>query len=67
MYASDLQHGITEKNVEPTIESETVSTVHVNGHNALGPVVGNFANRICIEKAKKTGIAMASAFGILCN
>ncbi|XP_067935442.1 uncharacterized oxidoreductase YjmC-like isoform X2 [Watersipora subatra] len=46
---------------EPFIERETVSTALVNGNNAMGCVVGNYAMGIAIAKAKETGVGWVAA------
>ena len=61
MYVRDISTGITVSNKEPVIETERLSTAHVNGCNLLGPVVGDFSMQLAINKAKKTGVGFVSA------
>ncbi|KAF8572496.1 hypothetical protein P879_00509 [Paragonimus westermani] len=63
MYVVDIEKGVCVYNKEPVIVKETVSTALVNGENLLGPVVGNFAMKIAIEKARSTGIGWVAANG----
>ncbi|KAF6032342.1 hypothetical protein EB796_009363 [Bugula neritina] len=46
---------------DPFIEKETVSTALVNGNNAMGCVVGNFAMSVAIKKAKEAGVGWVAA------
>lgn len=46
---------------EPFVEKETVSTALVNGNDALGCAVGNFAMEVAIKKAKATGVGWVAA------
>ncbi|TNN15706.1 Malate dehydrogenase isoform 2, partial [Schistosoma japonicum] len=63
MYVQDIKKGVCATDTEPAIVKETVSTALVDGKNAMGPVVGNFAMGKAIAKAQKTGIAFVAAFG----
>ncbi|VDP91052.1 unnamed protein product [Echinostoma caproni] len=63
MYVRDVQKKVCDTKATPVIEKETVSTALVNGNNLLGPVVGNFAMKTAIKKAKETGIAWVAAYG----
>jgi len=60
IYVNDLVSGIMDKEGEPTIEKESVSTALVNGNNLLGPAIGKFCMRLAIKKAKETGIGMVT-------
>ncbi|CAH8508510.1 unnamed protein product [Dicrocoelium dendriticum] len=62
MYVQDVEKGICDAHGEPIIERESVSTALINGKNLLGPVVGNFAMKTAINKAKHTGIGWVSAY-----
>ncbi|KAA3670401.1 uncharacterized protein DEA37_0014933, partial [Paragonimus westermani] len=63
MYVVDIEKGVCVYNKEPVVVKETVSTALVNGENLLGPVVGNFAMKVAIEKARSTGIGWVAANG----
>ncbi|CAH8508524.1 unnamed protein product [Dicrocoelium dendriticum] len=62
MYVQEVETGVCEAHGEPCIERETSSTALINGKNLLGPVVGNFAMKTAIAKAKDTGIGWVSAY-----
>ena len=57
MYVERLRDGLT--NPEPRIAtvSETPGTLVLDGNNGSGPVVGRYAMRRCIEKARENGVA----------
>ena len=61
MYVQDLKESYISKVDEPKIIKESVSTAYIDGCNCLGPVVGNFAMKIAIDKNKKTGIGWTVA------
>jgi len=63
MYVKDIETKTTVSDVEPKILRESVATAHVDGMNALGPVVGNFCMKIAIAKAKEAGISLVVAKG----
>lgn len=56
-YVKRLQDEGTSKNAKITIEKETDTTALINGNNAMGQVVSTRAMQLCIEKAKKSGVA----------
>ncbi|XP_076461628.1 putative oxidoreductase YjmC [Babylonia areolata] len=53
----------TSATQEPEVVKETAATALVDGHNLLGPVVGNFAMDLAIRKAKDVGIGWVSVRG----
>ncbi len=57
MYVERLRDGLT--NPEPCIAtvSETPGTLVLDGNNGSGPIVGTYAMRRCIEKARENGVA----------
>ncbi len=57
MYVERLRDGLT--NPEPHIAtvSETPGTLVLDGNNGSGPIVGKYAMRRCIEKARENGVA----------
>ncbi|KAK4301637.1 hypothetical protein Pmani_026224 [Petrolisthes manimaculis] len=63
MYVNDVRQGVCAGDAVPTITKESVSTALVNGHNGLGPVVGNFCVDLAVKKAKETGIGWVCARG----
>lgn len=60
MYCAELLAGLIDGNKTPQIllGTDGPSTAVVDGHNALGAVVSQFAMELCIKKAKAQGIAM---------
>ena len=60
-YIKEIQTRSAIPENEPFIEKETVSTALVNGNNALGCAVGNFAMSIAIKKAQETGVGWVAA------
>lgn len=57
----EMKSGTTVADIEPSVDRETVSTAVVNGNNALGCVVGNYAMQLAITKAKATGVGWVVA------
>lgn len=60
-YVIEIKNRSAFAESEPFIEKQTVSTALVNGNNALGFVVGNFAMSLAIQKAKETGVGWVVA------
>ena len=63
MYVRDIKTGITASDGEPEVLKESAATAHVNGHNLLGPVVGNFCMDMAISKARSAGVGWVVAKG----
>lgn len=63
MYVSDIENGLCDVHANPKILKESVSTAWVDGCNTLGVVVGTFAMKLAIQKAKETGIGWVAAKG----
>jgi LDH2 family malate/lactate/ureidoglycolate dehydrogenase len=63
MYVHDIESGITVSDKEPVIAKETEATALVNGNNVLGPVVGDFAMGLAIQKAHNVGVGWVVANG----
>ena len=61
IYVTEIKTGSAVADNEPFIEKETVSTALVNGNNALGCVVGNYAMQVAISKAKANGVGWVAA------
>ena len=57
-YLEWVRDGTLMPNTPPTIEFENDSLAIVDGHRGFGQVTGEFATRLGIAKAAKTGIAM---------
>ena len=58
MYCGELKAGLINPAAEPMIASESKSVANVDGNNGLGAVVSEFSMKLCIEKAKLTGIGL---------
>ncbi|KAG4077515.1 hypothetical protein HA402_002942 [Bradysia odoriphaga] len=61
MYINELNDGVADGFVTPTILNETLATAWVDGENGLGAVVGNFCMDLAIEKAKNVGVGWVCA------
>ena len=61
MYVKDILSGICDGKAMPIVTKDKYSTALVNGQNTLGPVVGNFAMKLAISKAKEYGVGWVTA------
>lgn len=61
IYIDRIKDGILNPVTKMEIVKESPTTVVVDGHNGMGMVISNKIMDICIEKAKKYGIAMGAA------
>ena len=59
-YHKDILAGLINIHAEPEIVFETPVSAVIDAHDAMGQVVGDYANRLAIEKAKKTGMAFVT-------
>lgn len=59
-YVSRIQAGSIDPHAKPSIVSETATTANIDAHNGLGQPAGDFAMRLAIDKAKRTGIAFVT-------
>lgn len=60
VYYKRLKTGVTNPTGKPRIAKDFGATAIVTGDNAMGQVVGVYAMKIAIEKAKKFGIGFVS-------
>lgn len=60
-YMKRLRTGVVDSGGKCTIEKESPGSLYIHGGNAMGMVVGNFAMKKCIEKAKESGCCFATA------
>lgn len=60
-YINDILSKATVPTAKPVILKETEATVWVDGCNALGATVSNFAMDLAIQKAKKAGVGWVAA------
>lgn len=61
IYIDRIRDGILNPVTEMELVKESPTTVVIDGHNGMGMVVSNKIMDMCIEKAKKYGIAMGAA------
>jgi len=59
-YGSRLESGLTNPRAALTTLKETPTTLSLDAHNGLGHPAGVKAMRMCIEKARNAGLAMAT-------
>ncbi len=59
IYVKRIRAGIVNKDGQIEIESESPSTIHVNGRNCLGSVVAHKAMQRCLQKAELAGSCWA--------
>lgn len=60
-YMKRLRTGVVDSQGKCVIETECPGSIYVHGGNAMGMVVGTFAMKKCIEKAKESGCCFAAA------
>ena len=60
IYCNRIFDGGTSAVAQPTIEREQGATAVVDGHNAMGQVVGVYAMNVAIEKARQHGTSSVS-------
>jgi LDH2 family malate/lactate/ureidoglycolate dehydrogenase len=63
MYVNDVKTGICDSKAAPSIIKQSAATAFVDGHNGLGPVIGNFCMDLAIKKAKESGVGWVVARG----
>ena len=59
-YHKSIENGSVNIKAKPEIVFETPVSAVIDGHSGMGQLVGIFANKLAIEKAKKCGIGMVS-------
>ncbi len=59
-YHKAIENGSVNVKAQPEIVFETPVSAVVDGHSGMGQLVGIFANKLAVEKAKKCGIGMVS-------
>eukprot|EP01012_Entosiphon_sulcatum_P008735 TRINITY_DN14791_c0_g1_i1.p1 TRINITY_DN14791_c0_g1~~TRINITY_DN14791_c0_g1_i1.p1 ORF type:complete len:369 (-),score=44.07 TRINITY_DN14791_c0_g1_i1:9-1091(-) len=60
LYCDALRNGRVDGHATPQVVTDNISSALVDGRNAQGAVVGKFCMDLCIEKAKRTGIAIVA-------
>lgn len=56
MYCGELKAGLIDPTANPKISADSPSAANVDGCNGLGAVVAEFGMKLCIQKAKSTGV-----------
>lgn len=59
-YMKRLRTGVVDSQGQCIVEKEYPGSIHVDGGNAMGMVVGKYAMERCIEKAKESGCCFAA-------
>ena len=59
-YGSRLEQGLIDPHAPLTVLRETATTLSIDANNGLGHPAGVKAMRLCIEKARQAGLAMAT-------
>ena len=61
IYCNDIKSGVCKPNQVPVVDNETAAAALVDGRDGLGGVVGEFAMKLAIEKAKTAGVGWVTA------
>lgn len=61
VYCNRIRDGLVATAPEIKVVNETPAVLHVDGGHGMGAVVAAKAMRMCMEKARSSGIAMCSA------
>ena len=59
-YHKSLENGSIKVDAKPEIVFETPVSAVIDGHEGMGQIIGSFACKLAIKKAKKTGMAFVS-------
>ncbi len=59
-YHKDIAKGLIQVDAKPEVVFETPVSAVIDAHDGMGQVVGHFAMKKAIEKAKQTGIAIVT-------
>lgn len=59
-YHKGIEKGTIHPKEKPEIVFETPVSAVIDGHNGMGQLIGEFAMRTAIDKAKKSGIGIVS-------
>ncbi len=60
-YHKGIEKGLIDINAKPEVVFETPVSAVIEGHDAMGQLVGHFAMELAIKKAKESGIGIVSA------
>ena len=60
-YHKGIEKGLIDIKAKPEVVFETPVSAVIEGHDAMGQLVGHFAMELAIKKAKESGIGIVSA------
>ena len=60
-YHKGIEKGLIDIKAKPEVVFETPVSAVVEGHDAMGQLVGHYAMELAIKKAKETGVGIVSA------
>ena len=60
-YHKGIEKGLININAKPEVVFETPVSAVIEGHDAMGQLVGHYAMELAIKKAKETGVGIVSA------
>lgn len=60
MYREQIENGFIDIGNSPSIELETPVSAVIDGNKTMGHIVGTYAMKVAMEKAKKSGIGMVT-------
>lgn len=60
-YHKGIEKGLIDINAKPEVVFETPVSAVIEGHDAMGQLVGHYAMELAIKKAKESGIGIVSA------
>lgn len=59
-YSREISSGMVDVNAKPEIVHESPVSAVIDAHNGMGQVVGHYAMKLAIEKARKCGCAFVN-------
>ena len=59
-YHKGIKSGLIKVDAKPEVVFDTPISAVIDGHDGMGQLVGNFAMRLAIEKAKTSGVGIVS-------
>ncbi len=60
-YHKGIEKGLIDIKAKPEVVFETPVSAVIEGHDAMGQLVGHYAMELAIKKAKETGVGIVSA------
>lgn len=61
LYHKNIEKGIVVRDAKPEVVLDTPVSAVIDGHDAMGQLIGHSAMMLAIEKAKKSGIGIVTA------